>query len=565
MAGCGPGSEPAEGGAPAAARAPAGSGAIFVERARESGLDFRHDHGGRGDYYFPEIMGGGCGLVDVDRDGDLDAYVVQSGPLDPAPAPGARDRLFRNDPVLAADGSREPRFTDVTERAGLVSESVGMGLAAGDYDNDGFIDLYVTSFGPARLLRNRGDGSFEDVTAAAGAADDRWSTSAAFFDYDGDGWLDLFVAHYVDFRVTRNIRCAGPSGRRDYCSPTTYDGLPARLLRNRAGRFEDVSGASGILAEYSSGLGVVTADLDGDGWTDVYVANDQRPNHLWRNRGDGSFENVALLAGTAVDLEGRAQAGMGVDAGDFDGDGDDDLFVTNLGGETNTIYVNRGGGLFDDLTESSGLGPPSLPFTGFGTSFFDYDNDGWLDLFVANGAVYAIEALARAGDPYPYSETNLLFRNTGDGSFADVTAQAGEAFQVRAVARCAAFGDVENDGDVDVLVGSSNGPARLLLNQVGQSRPWIGLRLVGSAGRDMLGARVEVVTSSGAHRWRRAHTDGSYLSANDPRVIVGLGSDAGVERVRVIWPGGRVEEWPGPAVGRYHTLVEGGGHALPGP
>ncbi len=532
--------------------------AIFEERAAETGLLFRHVHGGTGEFYFPEIMGPGGALFDMDGDGDLDAYLVQGAPVARPASPEEVGRLYRNDLT-----GMEPRFVDVTEPSGIRATGVGMGVATGDYDNDGAVDLYLTNFGSNQLLHNDGDGTFTDATAAAGADDPRWSTSAAFFDYDRDGWLDLFVVNYVDFRATRNIECTGPSGRRDYCSPTTYEGEPARLLRNRGnGKFEDVSGRAGILAEYSSGLGVVTADYDRDGFIDVYVANDQRPNFLWMNRGDGTFENLALLSGTAVSLEGKSQAGMGVDAGDIDNDGDDDLFKTNLVGEMSTMYVNQGNAIFDDLTDTVQLGLASLPHTGFGAGLIDYDNDGWLDVLTVNGAVYAIEDLARAGDPFPYHETKQLFRNRGDGTFAEVTALAGKAFTLSEVGRGAAFGDVDNDGDVDALICNAGGPARLLINQVGQSQHWLGLRLVGhDTRRDMLGARVEVVLPGGERRFGRSHTDSSYLSANDPRVLVGLGGAGRVERVRVSWPGGATEEWTDVPSDRYTTLVEGTGGA----
>jgi hypothetical protein len=456
-----------------------------------------------------------------------------------------------------------------------------MGVATGDFDNDGRIDLYRTAFGPNQLFRNNGDGTFTDVSDRSGTGDPRWSVSASFVDIDRDGWLDLYVGNYVDHSVGERIRCYSPTGKRDYCGPRSYKPLPDRLYRNRGnGTFADVTAEAQVSREHGSALGVVAADFNADGWADIYVANDGEPNLLWVNQRNGRFRNTALLAGAALNSVGSAEGSMGVDAGDFDNDGDEDLFVTNLVGETNTLYVNDGTGLFEDRTATVGLGVPSLPYTGFGSAWFDFDNDGWLDLLVANGAVRIKEALARPTDPFPLHERNQLFRNLGAGRFEEVTARAGAVFELSEVSRGAAFGDVDNDGDVDVLVTNNNGPARLLINHVGQRNRWVGLRLVGgstsltadaepgrrvggSGPRDMLGARVAVFRHQGPPLWRRARADGSYGSANDPRVLVGLGDQATVPRIRVMWPSGRVEEWTAVAVGRWTTLKEGSGAQVP--
>jgi hypothetical protein len=534
----------------------------FVDAAAETGLDFVHFNGMSGEMYFPEMMGQGGALFDYDDDGDLDVYFVQGAMLGPGktladalvpprgPLP-PRGRLYRNDLSLLPDGRRSLRFMDVTEVSGLDARDYGMGAATGDFDNDGRVDLYLTNYGPNRMYRNNGDGTFSDVTARTGTGDPRWSVSAAFFDLDRDGWLDLYVANYVDFSVEKNPQCRAPSSRRDYCGPADFPPLPHTLYRNRRdGTFEDVSVRAGIARQPGPGLGVVAVDADRDGWTDLYVANDGAPNFLWMNQRDGTFRDDALLAGAAVNRRGQPEAGMGVDAGDFDGDGDDDLFLTHLTGETNTLYVNDGSGMFEDRSTETGAAQGTLPFTSFGTSWFDYDNDGWLDLFIANGAVRILEPLAQAGDPFPLSQTDQLYRNTG-GRLEEVTASAGELFRKPAVGRGAAFGDVDDDGDTDVLVFYNNGPARLLLNQVGDRRPWLGLRL------DALGTRVEVVRPSAPALWRRVHTDGSYASASDPRVLVGLGEKGEVAAVRLHWPGGKVEEWRGLPAGRYVVRREG--------
>jgi enediyne biosynthesis protein E4 len=565
-----------EGGAAATA------GPLFVDAAAESGLDFVHWNGASGEYYMIEILGAGAALFDYDGDGDLDAYLVQGGILGPGktvadalrpPDGPLTDRLYRNDSVAGPDGRRRLVFTDVSEESGVaaLSGGYGMGVAAGDYDGDGHVDLYLTNFGANRLLRNRGDGTFEDATAAAGVGDDGWSVPAVFFDYDGDGWLDLFVGNYVAFDFARLPICRDLAGAQDYCGPKVFPSQADRLFRNRGdGTFEDVTAAAGLTGGFGPALGVVAADLNGDELIDLYVANDARPNNLWIAQGDGTFRDEALYAGAGVDRSGRSQGSMGVDAGDFDGDGDLDLFMTHLTQETNTLYRNDGSGLFEDWSAESGLGGPSLAMTAFGAAFFDYDNDGWLDAFVANGAVTKILELVRRGDPFPLHQPNQLFRNLGPAGggpetvrFTEVTAEAGPVFELSEVSRAAAFGDVDDDGDVDVLLTNNDGPVRLLINQVGAARPWLGVRLLAAGGRrDAHGARAAVLRGGEAELWRRVRVEGSYAAANDPRIVFGLGDRPQVEAVRVVWPGGRTEDFPGLAPGRYHTLVEGRGRAV---
>jgi hypothetical protein len=545
------------------ARAPSQS--IFKEVAEQVGLRFVHYNGMTGKFYLPEITGSGAALFDFDNDGDLDVYLVQGGliPYTKAgdtlfPWRGAeppQGRLFRNDLTIGKDGKPALSFTDVTQQSGINATGYGMGVAVGDINNDGFPDLYLTNLGGNQMYLNKGEGKFVDFTQASRTDDQRWSTSASFVDYDRDGWLDLMLVNYAAFTIVNSPTCYSATTAKDYCTPRVFRAPGNRLFHNvRQGEFDDTTVKAGIDREFGHGLGVVTADFNGDGWPDIYVANDGDPNQLWINQKNRTFVNDALLAGAAINRNGQAGAGMGVDAADYDGNGTEDIFITHLMDETNTLYVNLGDGLFEDRTREAGLGMPGRRFTGFGTFFFDYDNDSWLDLFVANGAVQLLPDLVRAKHPFPLGQPNQLFHNTGKGSFVEVLDQLGEEFKLLEVSRGAAFGDVDNDGDTDFLVTNNNGPARLFLNQIGNRNHWLGLRLVGKGGRDMLGAYVEIVTAKNKVLRRRVRTDGSYLSANDPRVLVGLGSASSVKLVRVGWPDGTSEEFKDVLVDKYTTL-----------
>ena len=527
---------------------------LFKEVAEQVGLKFQHYNGMTGKFYLPEITGSGAALFDCDNDGDLDVFLVQGNVLEPNTRPNGTlfGRLFRND----LNPGKTLSFTDVTQKSGIVATGYGMGAAVGDINNDGLPDLYLSNLGSNQMYLNKGDGKFVDVTKESGTDDPRWSTSASFFDYDRDGWLDLMIVNYADFSVSNNPSCYAATTAKDYCTPRVFRAPGNRLFHNKGnGTFEDVTAAAGVEKEFGHGLGVVTADFNNDGWIDIYVANDGDHNQLWINQKNGRFVNDALLAGCAVNRNGQAEAGMGVDAGDFDGNGTDDIFITHLMDETNTLYVNLGEGLFEDRTREAGLGMPGRRFTGFGTFFFDYDNDGWLDLFVANGAVQLLPELVRQKNPFPLGQPDQLFRNTGKGSFVEIVDEP--EFSLLEVGRGAAFGDVDNDGDTDFLVTNNNGPARLFLNQVGNRNHWLGLRLVGKAGRDMLGAQVEIVVDDKRSLRRRVRTDGSYLSGNDPRVLVGLGAVTRVKAVRVRWPDGTVEEWKDLKINQYTILKEG--------
>jgi enediyne biosynthesis protein E4 len=545
------------------------SSPVFNEVADQSGLDFRHYNGMSGQYYLPEIMGSGAALLDYDNDGDLDIFIVQGSVIDSKTKPGdtlfpwresapPRARLYRNDLVVDQHGHRELKFTDVTEKSGILAAGYGMGVAAGDINNDGWPDLYLCNLGSNQMYLNNRDGTFSDVTQKTHTDDARWSTSAAFLDYDRDGWLDLIVVNYVDFSLSNNPTCYANTSARDYCGPRAFRPVGNRLFHNKGdGTFEDVTVASGISKEFGRGLGVVTADFNGDGWIDIYIANDGDPNQLWINQKNGTFKNEALLAGAAVNRDGQAEAGMGVDAGDFDNNGTEDIFVTHLMEETNTLYANLGNGFFEDRTREAGLALQPR-YTGFGTLWFDYDNDGWLDLLVTNGAVRILEDPAHKQNGHPLDQPNQLLRNTGKAAFIDVSAEAGEVFNRAAVGRGAAFGDIDNDGDTDVLISNNNGRPRLFLNQVGSRNHWLGLRLVGNkTNRDMLGARAEIRVTKQRTLWRRARTDGGYCSSQDPRVLAGLGNSDHVEEIRIYWPSGKVEGWKDPPINRYVTLKEG--------
>ncbi len=561
----------------------------FTDRAQASGLDFVHFNGMSGKFYQTEIMAPGVALFDYDNDGDLDVYGVQGRmlgtgtPLIPPPSGAPLEgRLYRNDLEIKPDGTRTLRFTDVTEESRIHTRGYGMGVATGDIDNDGWVDLYVTGFGGNQLFRNNGDGTFTDVSKQSGTDDPTsWGVSASFLDFDRDGWLDLFVGNYLNYSLQTHIPCFSAPGASDYCRPSVYRSQPSRLYRNQGGgRFMDVTIAAGMGRDFGPALGVSTADFNGDGWIDLFVANDERENQLWINQHDGTFNNTALPAGVALGPNGERKANMGVDAGDFDNDGDEDLFVTELINQGSSLYVNDGSGTFEEQSTRLGVRRPTIPYTGFGAAWMDYDNDGWLDVLSVNGDVNQNRKDAsRRSDPFPLGQRNLLLHNL-NGRFEDVTDRAGQVFQLVEASRGAAFGDIDNDGDVDVIVANGAGRTRLLVNNIGSRNHWLGLRLVGTGsswaevqvdrglaaakprgagGRDMVGARVAIVRSAVPTLWRRARADGSYGSANDPRVLVGLGSSREKPRVRVIWPGGHTEEWAEVAVDRYTTLTEGTG------
>ena len=537
----------------------------FAEVQETAGLDFKHVHGGSGERYMIETMTGGAGLADFDNDGWLDAYLVQSGPLpgyaDPTPLP---NRLYRNRGL----GVGELAFEDVTEGSGAGDTGYGIGTCFGDVDNDGWTDIYVTNLGQDVLLRNLGQADagrvrFEDITEASGIDSPRYGSSCAFADYDQDGCLDLFVVNFVDFALD-NHRLCGAAELRTYCSPDVYNGLPDQLYRNRcdgSGSFEDVSEHAGIAnhdPEQGKGLGVVWTDFDTDGDADVYVANDSTRNFLYRNNGDGTFEDVAIFAGAAFNDRGVTEASMGLDAGDYDGDGLLDLFMTHLDFESNTLYRNVGNDLFLDSSTVTGIAAPSATRVGFGTNFLDFDHDGDLDLFVANGHI--IDNIALRNQTLEYEQTNQLYENVG-GRFVDVSQRAGEHFSLKRVGRATATGDLDNDGDLDLLIANSDREAVVLANRrelQRDDRHWLMLRLLSRHGsRDAIGARVEI--HAGDRIWvDEIHSGASYLSQSDLRLHFGLGEVAAIDRLRIRWPEGEIQEIDGSeiAVDRLHEILQ---------
>ena len=529
----------------------------FVDVAADAGLSFLHVNGMADKRWIVETVGPGAAVFDFDGDGRLDVWLIQGGPLVARGDGLPGDALFRN-----VGSGNDLRFVDITEASGVRASEYGMAIATGDIDNDGDLDVFLANYGPNQLFENVGNGRFRDISTTAGLnAPREWSAAASFADYDDDGWLDLFVGNYLQFDIASNKTCLDMAARPAYCAPSAYAPVADRLYRNLGNRrFVEVTDAVSLAtAESGAALGVAAEDFNGDGRTDYYVANDGAANHLWLNNGPEAkprFAEDALLAGVALNGNGAAEASMGIAAEDFDFDCDVDLFVTHLGTETNTLYMNHGG-WFADATNQAGLAASSAPYTGFGTSWFDADNDGDFDLFSANGAVRALPAQRDAGELLPLRERNQLWLNDGQGRYREI--DAGPAFADVEVSRGAAFGDLDNDGDIDILVANNSGPPRLYRND-SAAATWLGIDLRAADNAQAVGARVSL--GSEPCRRQRWATDGSYASASDPRIVFGLGASATTRTVIVQWPADRTEEQFGPlAPNRYHVLHEGTGTA----
>ncbi len=529
----------------------------FINVAPKAGVSFTHVNGASSARHLPEIMSAGGLFFDYDNDGWTDIFLVDSGSLvDPAVNARARHRLFHN----RGNGT----FEDVTARAGIRHTQYGMGACAADYDNDGFIDLYVTGVGPNALYHNNAGASFADVTQKAGVGSRSFGASCAFADVDRDGFVDLFVVNYVDARLDNNVFCGDAATQlRVYCHPLNFAPLASVLYHNNGdGTFTDISQKAGIASHKGNGLGVVVGDYDDDGWPDIFVANDTTPNFLYHNEGRGVFREVALASGVAVASDGRPRAGMGTDFGDYDGDGRLDLFVTNHELETHTLYRNLGRGLFAETTTESGIGVETLPYVGFGTQFFDADNDGDLDLAVVNGHVMNNSGHFRPGSKE--AQRKLLFRNDGppgpgqSPAFKEIGRTAGPGFAVEAVGRTLATGDIDNDGALDLLITNNGGPAELLRNS-GSGNNAVLLTLIGTkSNRSAIGARV-TIAAGGLTQVREVKAGSSYLGQSELRVHAGVGRATRIDRIEVRWPAGTTETVRNVGVNERVTITEGRG------
>ncbi len=526
------------------------AGIFETVSATRSHITWTHDNAFSPSHYLPEAVGAGCAFLDYDNDGWMDIYLVNSGPSDFFhPKVPLRNALYRN--------NRDGTFTDVTEHAGVTGGNFGMGVAVGDYDNDGFQDLYVTGYGHNILYHNNGDGTFTDVTAKAGVAAPNWSTSAVWFDYDNDGRLDLFVCSFVQYSASTTVFCGvNKFGKRFYCIPRAFEGRPSYLFHNNGdGTFTEVGHLSDIGKSLGKAHGVVATDINNDGWMDLFVANDTAPNFLFINR-RGKFEEAGVAAGIAYSEQGEPRSGMGVDSGDYDNDGRMDLFVANIDQERFSIYHNDGDESFTDRAGETGIGQATRVLSGWGLKFFDYDNDGNLDLILANG--HPDEMIHENAPEVHYREPLLLFH--GDGkTLHDVSRLAGAAFSQNWPARGLAVGDFDNDGAVDVLISNNGGAPLLLRNRVGARNNWLGVRLVGKAcNRDAVGARV-TWSFGGVTRSRLKTGGGSFLSSHDPRLVLGIGQATKLDWVEVRWPqpSGKAQRFSSLPLNRYVTLAEG--------
>ena len=505
----------------------------FTDVARQSGITFRHDNAASPEKYLIETMGSGCAWIDYDQDGLLDVYLVNGAATRVyTPKQPLRSALYHNN----GDGT----FTDVTEKAGVGAEGLfGMGVAVGDYDNDGFPDLFVLGYGRCILYHNNGNGTFTDVTKKTGVANEgRWASSAAWFDYNNDGHLDLAIANYVDWSPEHNYYCGdhGP-GMRSYCHPDDYHPQPPTLFRNNGdGTFADVSTASGVGATPRNGLGIVTFDYDDDGWQDILIANDSMANSLFRNNRDGTFKEVGYDSGIAVSMDGAAEAGMGVDAADTTGTGRMDVAIAHLDTQLARFYRNLGDGTFEDATLQCKIGYATYHMSEFGLAFMDYDNDGARDLFMAGGNV--LDNIARYHAGVTFAEPKLMFRNVGNGMFGNVSDELGADFRLPRVSRGAAVGDFDNDGDLDILINNNGEMPQLLRNDGGNQNNWLSILLIGTkSNRDGVGARVKI-TAGNLVAYDQRKGGMSYQSARDPRLHFGLGQHSEIDSVEVKWPSG---------------------------
>ena len=525
----------------------------FTDVTSQAGISFKHNSGAYGKKLLPETMGSGACFIDYDNDGWQDILIVNSMDWPDHKVHKSYPALYHNN----HDGT----FTDVTREAGLAIETYGMGCAVGDFDNDGYDDIYLTAVGSNHLFRNLGNGKFADVTAKAGVSDPGFSTSAIWFDYDNDGKLDLFVSHYVDWSEAADQYCSLDNKNKSYCTPQLYKGQSATLFHNKGnGVFENVTKRAGLYDPSSKSLGIVMLDYDNDGWMDLFVANDTQPNKLYHNNHDGTFTDQAVIAGVAYGESGTMRAGMGADTADFDRSGHQGLLIGNFTNEGLALYRNDGSGLFTDESASSGISEPSLRSLTFGALFFDYDLDGWPDIFAANGHV--ADDISVLQPTLHYAEAPFLFRNKGNGKFEDVTDRAGPALRRPVVGRGAAYADFDLDGDLDLLMTVNNGSARLFRNDNANQNDMLRVKTVGTkSNRDGIGAKITLRTNKGVRQFAMVHSGSSYLSQNELPVTFGLGKPEGDKTVslEIVWPSGKKDSIPGLKPNQFITVQEGKG------
>ena len=525
----------------------------FTDVTAQAGIRFKHNNGAFGKKYLPETNGSGCAFLDYDNDGWQDVLLINSTSFADAPKKV-------NSVMALYHNNQNGTFTDVTTQAGLAKPIYGQGVAVGDYDNDGFVDIFVTALGQSRLFRNGGNGKFVDVTAKAGLTSPGYfSSSAAFFDYDKDGRLDLFLCNYVEWSAETDVFCALDNVNKSYCTPEKYKGQSSRLYHNVGGKFVDVTEKAGVLDPTSKSLGVAIVDFDRDGWPDIFVANDTQPNKLYKNNGGkGTFTESALTAGVALSEDGKARGGMGTDFADIDGSGNPSIIVGNFSNDMLAIFRNQGNGLFIDDAPASKVGQATMLSLTFGVFFFDYDLDGRPDFFMSNGHV--ADDINKVQPKITYAMKPQIFHNDGKARFTETTAGAGRPFQKAVVGRGAVYGDYDNDGDLDILLTTNGGPAYLLRNDNGNQARFVRFKTIGAkSNRDGIGAKITITLADGSKQWQVAHSGSSYCSQSEAPLTFGLNRNDKIAKVEIEWPSGKVDKLADLGANQLYVLKEGAG------